>query len=972
MKRNFELSPGDWEALRELLQTALEMDPASRAEWVDSLGPEKEEFKPRLRALLSHASDSSGAAILDTPPKFEPEPLAVGGELDGRNIGDLVGPYRLLRILGQGGMGNVWLAERDDMLQRRQVALKLPRLMTDRAQLAEQLAREREILAGLNHPNIAHLYDAGVASDGQPYLALEYVEGECIDVYCNHRQLDVSDRLRLFLQVVRAVAHAHASLVVHRDLKPGNMMVTDAGDVRLLDFGIAKLLENGKTRETQFTRMTGRVLTPDYAAPEQITGKAVTTAADIYALGVVLFELLTGGRPYRLKRDSQAALEEAIVQTEVLRPSAAATVTALKKRLRGDLDTIVLKALKKEPAERYTTANALAEDIERYLAHQPVLAQPDKRSYRLRKFVARNRLAVVAASSVLLAILAGASVAVWQAIEARAEQRRAEAVKDFIASIFIDANPYSGSTRELTALDLLRQAEQRLDAATDMAPEYRIELMTLMTEGLSILGGTDAARELAQRTVDDAIANLGARHEQTLRARALYFNVVGPTVDLTAMKEEIEALIRDIRDSSGIPPETLITALIARVDLAYQEGDLQTVEDAAEEAYEIAQRHFPRGHRSTLEAATLLASAYMRNNKDELALRAARNLYEITFEEVRLDPNHATAMDSTIIYGMALSRAGQFDEGLPLIAEAVERAVEVYGDDNQSTAFFRGHLALHQGMAGLVRESAENYRTALASIRKTLGEDNGAYIGGSSRYVPVVLETRDVAMAVDAAEDFHRLLNRQEAVPEALKDQANGFLAVAHAYRGAIPEANDYVGRIGALQGAPHGSFVDLLYVAGVVDRFSGECGRAVQRQRQSLEMLRSGGGSGRQEMHLLTEIGICELELGDLALAESSLTQAIERYRANQPHVTPRQTDALVGLARVHLARAQPEAALPLLSTAEAFWTDFDSSSRWAGMTQNYLAQAYSALGRDEDAERAAARAHAVLAAVSDAPPPP
>lgn len=286
--------------------------------------------------------------------------------------------------------------------------------------------------------------------------------------------------------------------------------------------------------------------------------------------------------------------------------------------------------------------------------------------------------------------------------------------------------------------------------------------------------------------------------------------------------------------------------------------------------------------------------------------------------------------------------------------------------------FFRGHLALHQGMAGLVRESVENYQAALASIRKTLGEDNGAYIGGASRYVPAVLETRDVSMVADAAEEFQQLLSRQEAVPEALKDQANGFLALAYAYRGAIPAANDHIGRIGALRGAaPHGSFVDLLYVAGVVDRFSGECGRALQRQRQSLEVLRSEAGSDRQEMHLLTEIGMCELELGDLTSAESSLTQAIEHYRANQPHVTPRHSDALVSLARVYLARTQPEAALPLLLTAESFWSDFDSSSPWAGMTQNYLAQAYAALGRDDDAERAAARANAVLATTREAPPP-
>jgi serine/threonine protein kinase len=267
------------------------------------------------------------------------------------------------------------------------------------------------VLASLNHPNIAQLFDAGWSEAGRPYLALEYVDGEPLLAWCQAHRLDTAARLRQFVAVVRAVAHAHAHLVVHRDLKPSNVLVTAEGQVKLLDFGIAKLLDAGlaSAEETELTRLGGRALTPGYAAPEQILGQPITTATDIYALGVMLFELLTGERPYRLARtdaQSRSALEEAIIRVDAMAPSAAAKEKAVRRALRGDLDAIVLKALRKRPEERYQTAAEFAEDIERHLDHRPVQAQRDNRAYRLRRFVVRNRVALTAVSAVLVALVA--------------------------------------------------------------------------------------------------------------------------------------------------------------------------------------------------------------------------------------------------------------------------------------------------------------------------------------------------------------------------------------------------------------------------------------------------------------------------------------------------------------------------------------------------------------------------------------
>ena len=320
-------------------------------------------------------------------------------------------------------MGAVWLAERADGHLKRPVALKLPRLAWG-AGLTERLARERDILATLAHPHIARLYDAGIDQQGRPYLAMEYVEGKLIDVYCRERQLPLRERLALLLQVCDAVAHAHARLVVHRDLKPANILVTAEGQVRLLDFGIAKLMEGDRAEETALTQLSGRALTLDYASPEQIRGEPLGTASDVYSLAVVGYELLAGARPYRLKRGSAAELEEAIASADPPRASDAAAGLALKRSLRGDLDAILSKALKKDSAERYPTVATLADDLQRHLHGEAVLARPDSRGYRARRFVARHRVGVGAVVGVVAALGVGLVTALWQARQAREASSR--------------------------------------------------------------------------------------------------------------------------------------------------------------------------------------------------------------------------------------------------------------------------------------------------------------------------------------------------------------------------------------------------------------------------------------------------------------------------------------------------------------------------------------------------------------------
>lgn len=427
------LSPAGYARLSALLDDLLERAPGEREARLSAIESTDPTAARWLRHLLAVQASGRIAGFLESGDLLACAESARSAA-ESALVGRICGPYRVLALLGHGGMGSVWLAERVDGLFKRRIALKLvhPALMGP--VMTERLAREREILASLSHPNIARLLDAGIAEDGQPYLALEYIQGTPLTSYCDEHCLPVRERLQLLGQVLGAVQYAHARLVVHRDLKPSNILVSDDGQVHLLDFGIAKLVTDaGTAQATELTLLGGRVLTPDYAAPEQIAGAPITTATDVHALGVMLYELLTGERPYRPKRDSRGALEEAILEDDPVAPSrlepsdaAARARSTSPRRLaricRGDLDTIALKALRKSPSERYPTANAFADDIERFLRGEVIVARRDNIVYRARKFAWRHRIAIGVASALLLTLAGGLAATSYEAAVASAQR----------------------------------------------------------------------------------------------------------------------------------------------------------------------------------------------------------------------------------------------------------------------------------------------------------------------------------------------------------------------------------------------------------------------------------------------------------------------------------------------------------------------------------------------------------------------
>ena len=567
-----------WRSVSHLLDEALLLPASERGRWLAELPPDQIHLRETLRHFLELHARIDGEAFLESPAQAPLDAITAAPLL---SSGATVGPYRVIEEIGSGGMGSVWLAERSDGKPRRRIALKLPRMVWA-SDLSARLERERDILASLEHPNIARLYDAGLDEQGRPYLAIEYVEGSRITQYCQEHQLDPRRRIELFLQVLAAVQYAHTRLVIHRDLKPSNILVNRNGDVRLLDFGIAKLVEDSRTEGECDLVTATRALTPRYASPEQLRSERLTLVSDVYSLGVVLYELLVGQSPYPVAAKSRAALEIAVMDGAVTPPSRRVasiggtgdlqlTGIRLSRTLRGDLDAIVLKALALDIHGRYASVEAFAADLRRWLDGQPVLASAPSKFTIVQKFVLRNRIAVSLATAATLMILTMTGVAVHQAQKATAESQRAAATRDFLIDMFEGANPELHGGREATVRELVSAAEIALYSSLDQQPIVQAEMLGSLVNVWLRLGD----RERADRVLDKKIQALVSADEEAA--------LVSSTIDkinLSLHIEKIDAAVRALEDLkkrkniSQLDPADQVTLLWQEGWIKLHEGNL--------------------------------------------------------------------------------------------------------------------------------------------------------------------------------------------------------------------------------------------------------------------------------------------------------------------------------------------------------------------------------------------------------------
>jgi len=737
------ITPERWRVLSPYLDEALELATDQRGDWLKTISSRDAALAADLKALLTdqevvHESRFMDRALLDPRTTLAPS-----------MAGQVLGAYRLVSLIGEGGSGSVWLAERCDGRYQGRAAVKLLNRSLIGAVGEERFRREGTILAQLRHPQIAHLIDAGISASKQPYLVLEHVDGVTIDRYCDDKALGINARIRLFLDVLEAVAHAHANLIVHRDLKPANVLVSTDGEVKLLDFGIARLVQDEAKRvagaeSSAVSREIGRALTPEFAAPEQVSGGPVTTATDIYALGVLLYLLLTGDHPAGDAVRSPETLLRAILLSDPPRVSEAVghsrthdtaidhvarygtTPTRLRRNLRGDLDAIVALALKKDPAQRYSSITAFSDDLRRFLRREPVSARAGTIRYRATRFVQRHTGAVAGLAAVGALIVGLTAVYTFGVLTERdlAQREKAKAVKvgGLLMSLLTSADPIRGGPADPVVRAQLDNGAEQVQKELSGAPELQAEMLTMMGRTYRRLGVYDKAQRLLEQALASGRQVYGPedpRLAQTLQDLGI---VLGDRGDYNSASRHLEEALPMRRKVLGRDdPEVAIT--LVELGRIYQDqGFNDRAEPFHREALAIRRAALGDEHRETAVSQSDLGSVLRLNGDLDAAERLLRQTLVINRKTRGEEhPNTATTMHDLAL--IAVTR-GDFSasEGQLRAALALQR--KGLGQRHPLVAITLNNLghvlvALHRP-----EEAAGALDEALDIIRPALGSDH--------------------------------------------------------------------------------------------------------------------------------------------------------------------------------------------------------------------------------------------------------
>ncbi|MGH9853116.1 MAG: tetratricopeptide repeat protein [Blastocatellia bacterium] len=677
------MNPERWRRVEELFLTVADRPAAEREAYLTRVCGGDEELRHEVLSLLARDTneDFIEKPIAGVAVSLSPEP---GDDAAGSRIG----PYRLTRLVGRGGMGAVYEAVRDDDQFQQQVAIKLIKGGMDSDFVRERFLRERQILASLDHPHIARLLDGGATAEGQPYFVMEFVAGEPIIEYCRQRKLSLDEKLKLFRDVCSAVQHAHQKLVVHRDLKPSNILVTAEGAPKLLDFGIAKLLASDPGEAVTRTETAVRLMTPDYASPEQVRGGQITTATDVYALGAVLYELLTTRRPHQFATYSPLEIERAICDTEAPRPSEAArhqtgAPPRLARQLAGDLDNIVLMALRKEPARRYQSVEQFSEDIRRYLTGLPVVARKDTFRYRAGKFARRHKAGVV-----IMALLAVFTVALAVLVVRLARERNranqaaatAQAVEQSLVAVFEFADPGRSRGNTITAKELLDQGAEKVLRDLKDQPVVQAKLMDTIGGLYQSIGVYDRAQTLLEEALKLRRQTLGAKH-----------------VDVAASLHNLGTL-------------------------AHAKGDFAGSESRLREALELRRELLGTGRPEVADTMNELGKVLLERGNLTEAEPLLRDALALLRR--RLGPEHKDVANGLNGLGRLLSKQGKFAEAAEVYGQELEIHRRLYGAEHPSVASSLNSRAAMLHEQGDYNGAEASFREALALQQKLLGAEH--------------------------------------------------------------------------------------------------------------------------------------------------------------------------------------------------------------------------------------------------------
>jgi serine/threonine protein kinase/Flp pilus assembly protein TadD len=945
-------TPAEWARIEPILDEVLDLDPPDRPAAIARACGADASLKAHVEALV--AADTGAAEFLETPAaEYAAVVVRAGaaGPADNEpqgceSPGDLIGPYRLIREIGHGGMGRVFLATRADGQFEQQVALKLVRGAASGGEIHARFLRERQILARLEHPHIARLLDGGVTLDGRPYFAMEYVDGEPITAYCERRALDLQQRLELFTAVCDAVQYAHQNLVIHRDLKPSNTLVTPEGTVKLLDFGIAKVLhqEEHDPFDATLTRLGSGPMTPEYAAPEQVRGEPVTAATDVYALGALAYELLTGRGPHALTRLTAAEVERVITQGAVDRPSQAAlkpprgrdgaagglTPAAraqrlkLRRQLKGDLDTILLQALQKEPARRYATAGAFVEDIRRYQRGLPIAARRDSFGYRAGKFVRRNALGVGATVLVLASLVVGLIGTAWQARVASREAAKAREVSRFLSSLFEVADPARANAEGISARELLDRGAARIESELSDQPEVQAEMMLVLGRISRELSLFDRAQTLLDRSLKlrtEFRGQFGLAAGRT-RGRASE-DVAEVTTELARLAldrgrpDEAERLHRGAlgmrRAVLGDSHASVGTSMRDLAGVVTSRGKYDEAERLLRDALVLHEKLYGPKHEEIASDLEGLQSTLRLRGEPAEAIAAARRCLDMRLELLGTDHlDTATAMNNLAI--LLLDR-WELAEAEKLYRQVLAFDLRRLGELHSNTATVTNNLAFVLRDRGQYEEAERLYRSALDLDKRLFGAEH-PYVATVMGNLAAVLLRQG---KLDEAEQLYRgslaMFTRVYGQGHWRIGAVQGGLAAVLGAKGDESAEALYRGALAHLEKtlqAKHPQLEPVLIGLGKELTRRGRPEEAEPLLRRALETrtARLGDGDPRTA-EVRVRLGICLAALGKSDEARTLLTAGHERLRT-EPYFTPEVQEAARALAspapQAHASRLRPQ----------------------------------------------------------------
>jgi serine/threonine-protein kinase len=933
-----------WKLVENLFNEALLKAPEERAAFIADACGGDELLSFEIETML--AADERAEGILDRPlPVTE-----FGTDAASIADGQIIGSWRILSELGRGGMGIVYLAERADGTYEQQVALKVIRGGMFASDMEPHFVHERRILGRLQHPNIARLIDAGATGDGLPFLVMELVHGEPITTWCRQNNRDITERLKLMLQVCDALQHAHHNLVVHRDLKPGNILVTGDGDVRLVDFGVARLLAGPEDDLQMLTQAGFFHMTPAYAAPEQISGEAITTATDIFALGAVLYELMSDCWPREGVSGSPTEILHALNQV-IGPPSNAPNLPAVwRSQLRGDIDAIVGKATAMDPTRRYASIGALAEDIRRFLAHEPVVARPDSVAYRSRKFIRRHRAGVAAMLAVAIAISGGVVATAWQAGEAATQAKKAEAVKDFVLSLFAGVDPAQALGDELTAHQLVNSGAARIQNELVDEPIVRAEILTFLADMYDKMDQDDRAIEL----VSDAL-QLIEDQKSTELANALLVHgriLIGKSEDDAGVESLQRALkLFETRREHLQAAEAMDLMAIARS----RQGDITASVRLTENALNLRIATLGEDNKE-------VAASY--NNFGVLArtlgnYAKARENYERALDIRRrvLPADHPQIAISLNNLGALFYAEGNYSRAADYFAESLDINRRVNGAAHHDTIAALNNLGYMQMRLGRIDDAmlsltevydywvAQNKadhpnalvtRVNIATVQRTAGHFEDALVE-YRQIEPVIVE---------------KVGSEHPIVAATLHHQARCLLEI-----GKFLEAAPLVERALAIRnkvfGADHPDSAELIRDQGLIALFSGDFAVARTHMTRALDLQRSKLPISHPSLSMsMVQLGRVALAEGDIAEALRLQREAVERLASLLPPDNPERTEAQFEFGRSLLAEGDTVNAIMQLKAARRALASLDGEISWrVAKTDILIATALELQGRQADA---------------------